>query len=373
MEVENDRVMRGSAFRALCVAGLFAFAANSASAAVLVDQGGSQPLDLTAYRTVLDDAGPTVVMPAESFGPPHFETNWAPAAMAHVPLASGIALDLGSGDDLFGATKRSGPTDGLFLSAAANSSPYDALADGGAYVGTTLTLADDVHVSLGDASLQQGAGEYPANFADALVRLGDAPKPFDLRSANAMLAGVSLDVAPWGDIGFTASKTNEQNGALGLFDPSLRSSDTEALGVSAQIQLGGGWMTTASFAQAVTKLDLKPGLGSDLPDLRTRSYGLAVAKRGVFGNDVMGLAVSRPEPASSEFALVSGVNGQPQYLSAEQFLQGTAPETDFELGYVTTFLDGAVALQANASYQMNFAGQTGNNAVSLLSRAKIKF
>ena len=123
----------------------------------------------------------------------------------------------------------------------------------------------------------------------------------------------------------------------------------------------------------MTKLDLKPGLGADLPDLRTRSYGLAVAKRGVFGNDVMGLAVSRPEPASSEFALVSGGIGGPQYLSAEQFLQGTAPETDFELGYVTTFLDGSVALQANASYQMNFAGQTGNNAVSLLSRAKIKF
>jgi hypothetical protein len=54
-------------------------------------------------------------------------------------------------------------------------------------------------------------------------------------------------------------------------------------------------------------------------------------------------------------------------------LAGTTPETDIEVGYVTTFLDGSLALQANASYQMNFAGQTGTNAVSLLSRARIKF
>ena len=49
------------------------------------------------------------------------------------------------------------------------------------------------------------------------------------------------------------------------------------------------------------------------------------------------------------------------------------PETDVELGYVTTFLDGALALQANAGYQMNLAGQKGQNSVTVLSRAKINF
>ena len=48
-------------------------------------------------------------------------------------------------------------------------------------------------------------------------------------------------------------------------------------------------------------------------------------------------------------------------------------ETDLQLGYVTSFLDGALALQTNAAYQMNFQGQTGATSVSLLSRAKIKF
>ena len=49
------------------------------------------------------------------------------------------------------------------------------------------------------------------------------------------------------------------------------------------------------------------------------------------------------------------------------------PETDLQVGYVTQFLNGALALQANASYQMNYQGLSGANSVSVLSRAKIKF
>ena len=48
-------------------------------------------------------------------------------------------------------------------------------------------------------------------------------------------------------------------------------------------------------------------------------------------------------------------------------------ETDLQLGYVTSFLDGPLALQANAAYQMNYQGQAGATSVSVLSRAKIKF
>ena len=54
-------------------------------------------------------------------------------------------------------------------------------------------------------------------------------------------------------------------------------------------------------------------------------------------------------------------------------LPAQTPETDLQLGYVTSFLDGALALQANAAYQMNYQGQTGANSLSVLSRAKIKF
>jgi hypothetical protein len=98
-----------------------------------------------------------------------------------------------------------------------------------------------------------------------------------------------------------------------------------------------------------------------------------VAKRGLFGNDSMGLAITRPAGEGDDFALISGIDAPPQFSSVARLLDSRTPETDFELGYVTTFLDGSVALQTNAAYQMNFAGQTGTNAVSLLSRAEIKF
>jgi hypothetical protein len=57
---------------------------------------------------------------------------------------------------------------------------------------------------------------------------------------------------------------------------------------------------------------------------------------------------------------------------ANSRLPGSTAETDLQLGYVTSF-DGALELQANAAYQMNFQGQTGANSLAVLSRAKIKF
>jgi hypothetical protein len=44
-----------------------------------------------------------------------------------------------------------------------------------------------------------------------------------------------------------------------------------------------------------------------------------------------------------------------------------------ELGYVTTFLDGSIALQANAAYQVNPAGAKGQTAVTGVARAKLNF
>ena len=40
---------------------------------------------------------------------------------------------------------------------------------------------------------------------------------------------------------------------------------------------------------------------------------------------------------------------------------------------MTTFLDGTLALQANAAYQVNAAGTRGQNAVTGVARAKLNF
>jgi hypothetical protein len=380
-------VIRIAAIRALCVAGLLASAANGARA----DSAARnvKPLDLTAYNTAGDfdtvvprtrlagqfDIGPSDTLPGIAVA--------APDSAAHVALLDGVSLDFGSGTDLAGRFNSydaagSAVYDGLFFQAGAVNSPYASIADGGTFLSSTVDLGGMMHVTLGEASLGSGLKSFPAGPEAAIARLGGIVDAYDTRSANSLLGGVSLDLAPWGGLGFTASHTAEQSGMLGAFDPAVRMADTSALGVSARVQLGGGWMTTASFAQAITKLDLKPGFAGTAPDLvPSRSYGIAVAKRGLFGNDTMGVAVTRPAGAgggASEFDLVSGIGGRSAQALPENFLIDTkTPETDFELGYVTTFMDGAVALQTNAAYQMNFAGQNGNNAVSFLSRAKIKF
>jgi hypothetical protein len=76
--------------------------------------------------------------------------------------------------------------------------------------------------------------------------------------------------------------------------------------------------------------------------------------------------------AGSFASLLGGGDLPPLVVGRGQTLAGR-PETDFQLGYVTNFLDGAVALQTNAGYQMNVQGKNGASSVSLLSRAKIKF
>jgi hypothetical protein len=379
--------MTGSAIRALCVAGALAYSAGVAPASA----AAPDTLDLTSYSTVVDNAsvprarltgqfdlGLPVQLPTLSYGPQQIAQINSDSAAGSLPLLDGVSLDFGSNADLAGKFNLfdaggSRAYDGLFFSASSVNSPYATIANGGSFASLNFAAADDLHLSIGAASLTSGtASDWTSPLTTVSLTGGDS-LGFNDRSANSLLAGVSWNIAPWAGIGLTASQTAEKNGLLGNFNPAVQTADTSAFGVSARVQLGGGWMTTASFAEAITKLDLKPGLGASADDLHSRSYGIAVAKNGPFGNDTMGLAVSRPAPGSSEFALLSGMDTHAQFVDADHLFDGHAPETDFELGYVTTFLDGSVALQTNAAYQMNFAGQNGTNAVSLLSRAKIKF
>ena len=81
----------------------------------------------------------------------------------------------------------------------------------------------------------------------------------------------------------------------------------------------------------------------------------------------------KPLGAAVDIKTLNTETGDLTYGHENLSLASRTPETDVELGYVTTFLDGALALQTNAAYQVNFAGRNGSNAVSFLSRAKIKF
>ena len=250
---------------------------------------------------------------------------------------------------------------------------------------TTIALADDVHFRFGESILDPQRPEYQVPMFAYLAQL-EGPQPlYDLRQAQSSLAGVDWDFASWGGLGVIATNTSEQNGLLGGFNSGslavAKNANTSSVGVSARVGFGDGWVTTFSYSEGITQLNLKSdALISSADTLHSRSYGFAVAKHGLFGDDdSLGLAVTRPLQIYSGGVNISAADGVDtntgdlkighEYVA----LASNTPETDLELGYVTTFMDGAVALQANAGYQMNVAGLGGTNSLSVISRAKINF
>jgi hypothetical protein len=375
--------MRGPIRRALCAAaGSLAIAgAAHAAAPVLTsfDAASLSAPDQSARLTGGIDLASATSLPVLSYGPMDMSRDAVSNLATSVALIDGINLAVGYNVDLAGqvtSLDSSGlpSLNALFLSPADPS--YASLASGGDFVGATAAIADDLHVTVGGARLSPGYTTYTPGAADALARTGGAANPFSLRAATSLLGGVTWNIAKWAGFGMTASQTSEHNGVLGTAAAGVNA-NTTALGVSARVALGGGWVTTAAYSEGVTQLDLKPGITPSLSSdsLHTRSYGIAIAKNGLFGDDALGVAVSRPAFGAdgSEFITLPGGQGQPQFFTRSNMLAGTTPETDFEVGYVTTFMDGSVALQTNASYQMNFAGQEGATSLSLLSRARIKF
>ena len=363
--------MKGLLRRAVCAAaGALAYAgAAQAAAPVALPFLPAMPIASAPI-----DLGAASLLDTISYGPPATTRLTAPVGMASVVLADGLDIRIGGSADLAG---RVAPFDNLFLSTASSGVPYNALAGGGNFAGASVALTGDLRVNLSVANLSPGISGYTSDAAGALARLAGEPAPYEQRGARSALAGVSWDIGGWGELGLTGSQTVEHDSILGAAAPGADTSTT-ALGVSAKVHLGNGWVTTASYSEGISQLDLKPGTtpAPAVDTLHTRSYGIAIAKNGLFGDDALGLAVSRPALGGSggEFITVPGISAQPAFFSSRNRLfEGPAAETDVEIGYVTTFLDGSVALQTNASFQMNYAGQYGANAVSLLSRARIKF
>ena len=375
--------MRGLIRSALCAfAGSLAIAGAAYAASPVPTS--FDPASVSAPASVSSLAGQvdlsqTFALPQLSYGPPDLSRDTVSNVFSSVRLANGLNLEVGYKVDLAGQviSPETGDANGLFFSGSAPNAPYASLASGGDFLGATVALADDLHLSIGTANLSSGYSTYSSGAPSALARVGEGTNLFSLRAANSLLGGLTWDIGKWGGLGVTASQTSERGGVLGTPIAGVNA-NTSAVDISARVQLGAGWVTTASYSEGITQLDLKPGFNASLASgdsLRTRSYGIAIAKNGLFGDDALGLAVSRPafNADGSAFITTRGGQGRPQFFTRSNLLEGTVPETDIEVGYVTTFLDGSLALQTNASYQMNFAGQNGANSVSLLSRARIKF
>ena len=288
-------------------------------------------------------------------------------------IAPGVDLNVGSGVDLTGRFNGLGSAsanDGLFLANPA--APYAAQVSGGNFVGATIALASDLHFSVGHASLSAKTSPFDMPLFASLTR------PRALFGADATFASADWNFAPSSGLSLTASSSNEQNSLAASVDRSkaaLSKVSSNAVAASAHVGLGDGWVTTISYTQDVTQLDLKPTanlLGDTSVD--TRAYSVSVAKHGLFAeNDSLGLAVSRPIADFAGRLSVAPLNNTDAFSGTPVLPFGNKPETDLELGYVTSFFNGALNLQANAAYQMNVEGQNGANSLTVLSRAKINF
>lgn len=288
-------------------------------------------------------------------------------------LSPTLALDSGQGLDIGARFTNYDRSASPFLVPV--NAPYLGLANGGRYAGITFVPSPDLRMRLGASINSERLDRFRF---DPIAPTGPLALTYDASQTRSLLGGVSWDVTS--AIGFDVTAiSSERNGVpLGFANAAQLSSKarTNAFGVSAHADIGRGWVTTASFSEGMTQLDQRGSLNNAL--VREQSYSLAIAKHGLFGStDTLGFAFIRPAPgmAGSFSSLIGSGELPPLVVSQAPAFAGRAPaaETDFSVGYVTNFLDGAVALQTNAAYQTNAQGQRGATAVSLLSRAKIKF
>ncbi|HEX3754218.1 MAG TPA: hypothetical protein VHV26_04000 [Rhizomicrobium sp.] len=291
----------------------------------------------------------------------------APSFAASTLLSPTLTLDAGRNLDIASRFDSYGETPLPLLSAV--TAPYLGLANGGHYAGFTYTPTAQLRLRLGASFNSDWLDHF---FADSLATTGEMPLGYRPSLTQSVMAGLSWDFSDFAGLGVTAISSNRDGVPLGFGAGLPNRTSTDAVGVSAHLGLGAGWVTKLSYSEGLSQLDLRGGqTGTD-----EHSYSIAIAKRGLFGgDDTMGFAFSRPAPSlmGGFTTLTASGDLPPMIIAHGEAIGPQAPETDFQLGYVTNFLDGALALQANAGYQMNYQGQTGATAVSLLSRAKIKF
>ena len=281
-----------------------------------------------------------------------------------------LSFETGFNADVGRLIDRFAGLDGLFYSNAALGQTYTSLASGGIYAGVRSRFGG-FEFNFGQASTAPGYNRYLLDPHSASAALGGRMS-LDRRYVNAFVAGMTWNFARWGGINFSASQTAEDGGVLGITNAAARA-HTAAMGVSAHVSFGGGWVTTASYSEGLTQLALRPGASPQLTSVHTEAFGVAVAKHGLFNkSDSLGVAFAQPGTNLAHLPSADG-GSDLQFFGRDKLLANMAKETDIELGYKTEFFGNSVALQANASYQMNYGGITGRDSVSLLSKAKIKF
>lgn len=362
---------------ALIVAGLAAFGAQAGADEARI------PFSLTSFGAAqaissyqMSAAG-LVLGPAQTFSRNPFAGDAVALPVAYggtllpqsfaasTALNINLALDTGYNLDL---TQRFDNYDAQ-LSPLLDRTSFLGLANGGRYAGLTYDAQPNLRLRIG---VQEKSDRLDSFTFDPTLSMRGLPLTWDNGEQRSLLAGVSWDFSDWAGLSLSGIVDSQKGQLLGA-DPlaGLAGATTSALNVSAHMDFGSGWVTTAAFSDGLTQLDQKSGMPTALD---SHSYSVAIAKHNLFGQDALGFSFSRPSPSilDSNLEMVASSGDLPPVIMANSRLLGSTAETDLQLGYVTT-LNGTLTLQANAAYQMNYQGQTGANSLAVLSRAKIKF
>ncbi len=350
---------------------LAAFAAGSAFAAPAASIP-SAPLTITSAG-VTSFGAPRLLTASEFAGVPALANTTHDSGALR--LSDGFAASTALSPTLAFDSAHRGNLSGRFASFTnaaqpmlGNGASFLALADAGRYGGLTYAPTSDARVRAG-VSAWNGRLDNVSFNAPAATGMAFA---IDQSSVTSVLAGVSWNPSEWVSLGLNAVSSYRRNTPLayGAVSPLGQTARTQAVEVSASFNLGNDWVTTTHFAQGFTQLNQRSGAAGRSFD--SQAYSITIAKQGVFGDDVLGFTLSRPASGMiGSFAAFSAADDLPPMMMAAG--RNAAPETDLQIGYVTSFLNGRLALQTNAGYQFNAQGQTGTTAVSVLSRAKINF
>jgi subtilisin family serine protease len=269
--------------------------------------------------------------------------------------------------------------DGLFLSASAMNSPYLGFASDASLVAATIDVTDDVSLAFGHASRES---DPLAPYEDEILTLEERlallrQDRAHLASGEGSTAALSWRVAPWGLVGFNVAYTGEDNALFGALEGGALALTAEAstasAGAGARVNLGSDWVASASWNAGVSRVvPLAGGLFANVSELHTEAYGVALAKRGIFGAaDAIGFGVSRPlhvvEGQAVMIASTGVTRGREIVYTTETInLASATPETDLEFGY-TAALGPVTFLQVNAIYQMDLGGVQGEEAIAGLA------
>jgi len=336
--VGNMRRRVTTAALSMLMGALWASAASAATSSALK----SAPIDHIANLNLGGVTGPA----------PSQDGSWFHVNAAVV--ARGFQLDLAH-------SRNSDPYgDALPANASLNSA---FLGGTNIFAGASFALGRDVDLNVGHLALGLDAvNDTPSALSrDLAQRL--VP---NLRSIGTTSASLNWNFTDWGAVGLTASHSNGNSALLGGALRNGTPADSSALGISARVGFAEGWVTTLTYAEGVTQLDLNRDLAGK-SDVRSEAYGIGLARTGLFGDDAFGIALSRPLEIYTGSKNFGVVNNNFALANTQ------ARESDVEFGYVTSFLDGSLALQANAAYQVNAAGAKGQNAVAGVARAKLNF